>query len=218
MDDISSGNTLKPINEFRDAILDCTKNIKSNDNTFGTTVLPKVSNKLSDFMSHYVDAYHQIETTQRTVSKLHSHVMDDERDPLGGDPVDLKAFGELYKKTYDTESKEASGATEYFDELQGMLSIRRQQPVTQDEDVVVEPTVNREIPKDPITKMNIKIAVRSKKCNHLYDQTTINSYIEQRGKDRSTVKCPVAGCNNKDLKKYGFILDAETNDLIASLT
>ena len=62
---------------------------------------------------------------------------------------------------------------------------------------------------DPITKKQITEPVRNKKCNHIYEKSTIYGMIEQARENSKPVRCPYMGCNQKDFKKTDLVKDKE---------
>lgn len=220
MDDIRDGRSLNLLKQLKTSIFDCAKNLRSNDETFNISTFPKVCDTLSDLMGQYVNTIQQLEAAQRTFDQLLEKVAEDENDPNGGDPVDLIAFEEVFRQKFNCEIQES-----VTDEVEAQVTLNalirpevpQPPPPQADEEIYVEQNANKEIPKDPITKRNIKIAVRSKKCNHVYDQESIKSYISHKEKNKSKVQCPVAGCSNRAMKSNELILDDVTNALIASL-
>jgi len=220
LDDIRNQRSLNQVKQLEHSIIDCAKNIKSNDQTFNISTFSEVCDKLSDVMSEYVSSVKHLEAAQKTFVSLQENLAEDAQAPNGGDPVDLAAFEVLFRQQFDqnltevlTEGNEAQIALDAI--------VRPNQPPPRppqpDQDIYVEQNSQREIPKDPITKRNIKIAVRSKKCNHIYDQESIKSYISHKEKNKSRVQCPVAGCSNRAMKSNELVLDDETNALIQSL-
>merc|ERR1719192_2630247 len=76
-----------------------------------------------------------------------------------------------------------------------------------DDDLIVVKTEHNTI--DPITKKQIVDPVRNKKCNHIYEKSTIYSMIDLARENSKPVKCPYMGCNERDFKKTDLIKDKE---------
>jgi len=76
-----------------------------------------------------------------------------------------------------------------------------------EDDLIVVKTEHNTI--DPITKKQIEDPVRNKKCNHIYEKSTIYSMIELARENSKSVKCPYMGCNCKDFKKTDLVKDKE---------
>ena len=62
---------------------------------------------------------------------------------------------------------------------------------------------------DPITKKEIVEPVRNKKCNHVYEKSTIYSMIDLARENSKPVRCPYMGCNCRDFKKTDLVKDRE---------
>merc|ERR1711936_1218365 len=76
-----------------------------------------------------------------------------------------------------------------------------------EDDLIVVKTEHNTI--DPITKKQIVDPVRNKKCNHIYEKSTIYSMIELARENSKSVKCPYMGCNCRDFKKTDLVKDKE---------
>lgn len=74
-----------------------------------------------------------------------------------------------------------------------------------DDDLIVVKTEHNTI--DPITKKQIVDPVRNKKCNHIYEKSTIYSMIDLARENSKPVKCPYMGCNERDFKKTDLVRD-----------
>merc|ERR1712240_402683 len=78
-----------------------------------------------------------------------------------------------------------------------------------EDDLIVVKTEHNTI--DPITKKQIVEPVRNKKCNHIYEKSTIYSMIDLARENSKSVKCPYMGCNCKDFKKTDLLKDKEVS-------
>lgn len=76
-----------------------------------------------------------------------------------------------------------------------------------EDDLIVVKTEHNTI--DPITKRQIVEPVKNKKCNHIYEKSTIYSMIDLARENSKPVKCPYMGCNCRDFKKTDLIKDKE---------
>merc|ERR550517_67012 len=76
-----------------------------------------------------------------------------------------------------------------------------------DDDLIVVKTEHNTI--DPITKKQIVEPVKNKKCNHIYEKSTIYSMIDLARENSKPVKCPYMGCNCRDFKKTDLVKDRE---------
>merc|ERR1712112_377825 len=76
-----------------------------------------------------------------------------------------------------------------------------------EDDLIVVKTEHNTI--DPITKKQIVDPVRNKKCNHIYEKSTIYSMIDIARENSKPVKCPYMGCNGRDFKKNDLVKDKE---------
>lgn len=218
-DDTRTNDNLKTLTKIKQNILDCAKNIKSNDETFGISTLPDVSEKLSALMSNYVDTYQRLEAAQRTYLNLAKEVAADVAAANANDDADreflnLNDFKTLYDQTFQQENETVTTETEAHLDLQSI--IEQPQPRQEDEEVVVEAPTGQ-IPKDPITKKNIKVAVKNVVCNHIYDQGSFEAYFTQKEKAKGKCQCPVAGCQNRNIKRKDIVIDEDTNKLIESI-
>lgn len=213
-EDIEEGNLIGVVTQLKDSILDCAKCIKSNDDTFKISTLPQVSDKLREQMSVYQNVLQDVQSTQMTFTQLLENVESDSRDGNDGESINLASFEDLFNRSVgdnwginwgiNTDQTQASRA---LDQILGQ--------VNRDEDIVLEAPSQQQWPKDPITKMNIRKAVRSKQCKHTYDKKSIEGYIAQKERARSTlIACPVAGCVNRALTRDDLEPDDEANNLI----
>ena len=210
-EDIESRRTLKEIKEYKKIILDCVTNIKSNDKTFKLDTLPQISDKFHSCMSSYISTYQCIEASHLTFNQLSEEIKTHEEDgPHGGESVELAAFENKFNEILSAAYHQVGDEAEAVEQLEAMLK-------PQDEDVVIEAPNAQQIPKDPYSKKLIKVAVKNTTCKHIYDKGTIENYISQREQSKSRCPCPVAGCQNKNIKRKDLVLDDETNKLIESL-
>merc|ERR1719290_785694 len=76
-----------------------------------------------------------------------------------------------------------------------------------EDDLIVVKTEHNTI--DPITKKQIVEPVKNKKCNHIYEKSTIYSMIDLARENSKPVKCPYMGCNCRDFKKTDLVKDKE---------
>lgn len=212
-DDIEQGNYTELVGQLKDSIFDCAKSIKSNDETFKISTLPEVSGKLKELMAHYVSIMQRVEASQQTFMQLLGEVKCDLNRGNDGDAVNLATFEDLFKQTYESQLRATTAQTQSSDVLNSILGTR----IVRDEDIVEEEPRERQCPKDPITKTNIKKAVRSKQCKHTYDKRSIEEYISQKERSKSSrIACPVAGCVNKTLTRQDLEPDDEANNIIES--
>lgn len=209
LEDIRTNSMLKYIRELRTTIIDVAKNVKSNDDTFKISCLPRVSEQLSDAMSKYVDTTQEFEASQRAFNTVYAQVGEDETDRE--DDVDLAQFLELFKDEVEQEKNNSTTS-----EIEAQVELEKIIRPFVDEDIQVDPA-SRQIPKDPITRTDIRIAVRSKVCGHVYDSESIDEYFTQREKAKKRVQCPQAGCTNRNMKRQDIETDEETNKLIQAL-
>lgn len=215
LDDIRSNQTVKSINQLKTTILDCAKNIKSNDVTFSISTLPTVCDKLTELMGGYIDTMQELESCQRAFTNLHEEVLQKvDQEDGDGEFLDLEHYDNRFQ-----ELLENANQTTTTNEIEAQVTLDEIiRPPAPDEEIVVEAPL-RQIPKDPITKTAIKVAVRSTVCNHIYDKEGIENYFRQKesAKSNPTIRCPQAGCTNRNMKRSQLVLDEETNKLIQSL-
>lgn len=188
--DIKENTIKESLNQFKVCILDCTRNIKSNDDSFGISTFPVVKGKLDDSMEDYHRILKNIEASRAAFLSTYEAIDGKEVEEY----VDLENFINEFQKKIDDELNK-SGAAEPEEE------ILFENPQTH--------------PKDPITRQNIKFAIKSNVCGHIYDKEVILNYFQQR--KNKTVKCPQAGCANKKMNVEELVDDEETNILIQSL-
>lgn len=210
LQDIRQNVTLSTMKVLRKSIIDCAKNIKSNDETFNISTLPRVKDKLIQLMDDYVDTVKKIEACQNVFLKLNEEIEAIENDENNKDCVELQLvtnkFNAMIAETCQNITTEETEAQ--FD-LEEML-----RPNDDEIQQVSEPA---QVPKDPITKQNIRVAVRSTICGHVYDKESMEDYIKKKEKARKQVQCPVAGCTNRSMKRIELVPDEEINKLIQSL-
>lgn len=223
VEEINSKKTLNSIKEFRGILVDCAKNIKSNDATFGIATLEEVTPNLDALMAKYIDTVQKLEVSERVFMQLYEELEEKSREPYdeqdNNDPdaglEDLSVWEQRFRSLLDQDAEVTDQIDAHVD-LDQVLRPHQPRPSRQEEDIVVE-SGQREIPKDPISRRPIKIAMKSKRCHHIYDKTSIESYFEQKEKAKAKVRCPVAGCKSKDMKRSELVIDDETNALIESI-
>lgn len=210
LEDIRQNVTLRTMKDLRKSIIDCAKNIKSNDETFDISTLPRVRDKIIHLMDDYVDTVKKIEACQKVFLKLHEEIEAIENDENNKDCIELQfvtnKFNAMIEETCQTITTDETEAQ--FD-LEEML-----RPSDDEIQQVSEPA---QVPKDPITKQNIKVATKSTICGHIYDKESLEDYMKKKEKARKSVQCPVAGCTNRSIKRMELVLDEEINKLIQSL-
>ncbi len=84
-----------------------------------------------------------------------------------------------------------------------------------DDDLIVVKTEHNTI--DPITKKQIVEPVRNKRCNHIYEKSTIYSMIDMARENQKPVRCPYMGCNQRDFKKTDLVKDKDVLGAINNL-
>lgn len=187
--DIKENTIKESLNQLKACILDCTRNIKSNDDSFGISTFPVVKGKLDEAMEDYHRILKSTEASRTAFLSTYETIEDKEVDEY----VDLENFTREFQKKIEDEINKASAEPE--------------------EEIVLENPHTH--PKDPISRQNIKFAIKSNVCGHIYDKEVILNYFQQR--KNKTVKCPQAGCANKNMKLDELVDDEETNLLIQSL-
>lgn len=208
--DIREGTTLQFVKQLRNNIKDCAKNIKSNDDTFKLSSIQSVTDKILDLMSSYVETVQGVESSQRAFIAIYQEV-DDEESGQVEEYADLNAYTKLFEEAVAKESE-----ISMTNEVEAQVELEKIIRPYVDEDIQVE-APKRQIPKDPFTKKDIKVAIMSTNCKHVYDKETIEDYFTQREKINKRVQCPHAGCANRNMTRDELVLDEETNKLIQSL-
>uniref|UniRef100_A0A6G1SMH0 E3 SUMO-protein ligase NSE2 n=1 Tax=Aceria tosichella TaxID=561515 RepID=A0A6G1SMH0_9ACAR len=205
-EEIAEGKSLEVLKEYKKRIIDTAKHIKSNDATFNISTLPAACDDLTALMSNYTDLIRNIDAAERAFGIM-------KNDVNIAQELELSTFEELFKATVESQRRNSHLEPNAVSELKSFIL----PPAPRDEEVVVEAPTERTWPKDPITKTNIKKAVRNKVCNHIYDRASIENYIDQRNANHQRAPCPVAGCRHKNAEKKDLEPDDETNALIESL-
>mgnify|MGYP001019910426 CR=1 FL=1 len=210
LQDIRDGTTLGMINQLKESVIDCAKNIKSNDITFHISTLPTVRENLTRLMDSYLETVHSVESCQNAFTKLHEQLEQLDDDQVE-EFVDLNTYSEKFKHTIEEERAVLNSR---FDGRTAQTELNEIIGPHIDEEIQVE-APECQIPKDPITKRDIQVAVKSTVCHHIYDQDGIEEYFRQKEQAKKTrIQCPQAGCTNKNMKRTELILDEETNRLI----
>lgn len=220
-DEIRSNSTLRDLEQLRGIIIDCAKNIKSNDTTFEISTLPTVSEKLTNYMEQYIESKRKIESYQKAFLNLNQDI--DQLDE-GEDIETFEEYVELdkYSKKFDDVSNNIYSDLNRH-EIDTIKIIRSELEKIirpQEEEIQFEQAPIRQIPKDPMTKKPIKVAVRSTICNHVYDKDGIEEYfkLREQANKGNRIQCPQAGCTNKTMSRSELVSDEETNRLIQSLS
>lgn len=212
LDDIRDNITVNTVRKLKDTIIDCAKEIKSNDVTFQISTLPSVSAKLSSLMDGYSSTLKQLDTCQQAFLSVHELVEVDEDESGERDFIDLDDYLTVFKQNHDHAKSKYKKDNSAKSDLTKVL-----RPVANDEEIQVE-APQGQIPKDPITKKDIVFAMRSKVCKHVFDKTSIEDYISQcESASKTRIKCPLAGCTNKNLSRKELEPDQEINKLIQSM-
>lgn len=218
-DEIRSNSTLNDLKQLKTIIIDCTKSIKSNDATFNISTMPAVSEKLTGFMNDYVESFKKIESYQKAFIKVKEEIdkldedCDDQNIESFGEYVECdtynKMFEEIAEKHYNNSNTKEKDALLELEEI-----IRPPEEEIQ----IQAPT--RQIPKDPMTKKDIRNAIKSTVCHHVYDKDGIEEYfrLREQANRANRIQCPQAGCLNKNMSRSELVPDEETNRLIQSLS
>lgn len=205
---IRNRTTQKSFDKFRDCIIDSAKNIKSNDETFQIATLATCKDKLFNLMEDYIDFSERADACESAFSQLHEQAEaydEDEHD----DYQNLEEFANLFKSTMEQAIKPLPCRKTAIESLQKIINV--------DEEIQLAAPAMR-IPKDPVTKMDIRFAVKSTVCNHIYDKEGIETYFRQKeAAKRARIQCPQAGCTNKSMTREELVEDDETNKLIESV-
>lgn len=210
LEDIRENSTLEFVKQLRKNINDCAKNIKSNDNTFKLSTIQSVTDKITDLMGRYVDIIQDVESTQKAFLSVSGKVEDEESRQVD-EYADLSTYSKLFTDTVKQESQSST-----TNEIEATAELEKIIRPYVDEDIQEEAT-SLQIPKDPITKQDVRVAMKSTKCKHIYDKDTIEEYFLQKQKSHKRVQCPHAGCINRDMERKELVIDEETNKLIHSL-
>lgn len=208
LEDIRNSTTLKIIQQLEDSIIDCAKNFKSNDATFNINTLPTFSQKLIELMGKYSETSRKILACQGAFVNIHGQLEEEDAGELD-EYADTNKYMNLFDKFVRDEFKSLTKNTKSVTELKKIINM--------DEEIRVEAPSCNQIPKDPITKMDISFAVRSSVCNHVYDKNSIELYITQKESTKKRIQCPQAGCANKNMTKGELVADNDVNKLIQSL-
>lgn len=211
LEDIRHNVTLNTMKALRKSIIDCTKNIKSNDETFNISTLPHVSDKIIGLMGDYIDAVQRVESYQNVFLKVHEEVEAIENDETNKDPVPLDTIERRFNHLITEQNRVTT-----TNEIEAQLELDAILKPFEEEEIRVEAPA-QQVPKDPITKRDIVLAVKSTRCGHIYDKESIEDYFNQQENAKKAVRCPVAGCSNKSMKRKELYLDEETNKMIQSL-
>lgn len=211
LDDIRDSITLNSIHKLRDAIIDCAKNIKSNDATFQISTLPTVTDKLYSLMDNYAKILKETDTCQQAFLQIHDQVEQEEDEQQDRDFIDLDNYLTVFKRNHSKAKSAYPKSNPARKELARVIS-----PQTNDEEIQVEAPM-RQSYKDPITKKDIRVAVRSRVCKHIFDKDSIEDYIRQSEAAKVRIKCPLAGCTNKSLTREELELDVEINQIIQTM-
>ncbi|CAF4754360.1 unnamed protein product [Pieris macdunnoughi] len=82
-----------------------------------------------------------------------------------------------------------------------------------DSDIAI--TESQTIYNDPFTKKSIEDPVRNSMCGHIYEKEVIMKIIQ---KNKKGIKCPVAGCGNRNLIKAKHLISDEELKFRMTLT
>ncbi|XP_076136092.1 E3 SUMO-protein ligase NSE2 [Alosa pseudoharengus] len=117
-------------------------------------------------------------------------------------------FARLKQGASDAELSQHAKVIAFKDGIQNSLP-EASQPETEaedlDEDIAL--TQSQFNFTCPLTQVEMVNPVRNKKCQHYYDQEAVLSMIKTKHKSSKKFRCPVVGCDNKDVKPSDLVLD-----------
>lgn len=210
--EITSGSVRRNIEQVDNIILDCAKSLKTSDNVYKLNLLPDASSKLLKSMKSHVDTMTEIDSNERAFRDIFRKIQDKKVHDLNNpEYFETSEFLNDFGNLVATGSQRQSTTSPRLHELESIISSARP---TEDEEMVIEEPERPEIPKDPISKTTIQIAVRSKTCKHIYDKETVEKYIVS--KKTKKARCPLAGCTNTNLDIDDLQIDEDINKLIQS--
>lgn len=209
LQECESKTLLKKVHELRTILLDSVTNIKSNDATFDLNSLSVVGPELRVMMQKYIQLGKKVDSSDKafisTYKKLDGRKIDDDDQGI----PNPQEYIDTLRKTKTAEFKKLKN---FEADSERRLNELLNPP---NEDIRIEDQSARQIPRDPITRLAIKNAVKSTVCHHVYDKDSIEGYIQQRvAANKPTVKCPQAGCTNKNMTRDELIPDDEINSII----
>lgn len=117
-------------------------------------------------------------------------------------------FARLTEGASDAELSRHTKVVAFKDSIQNSLPEARQ-PETEaeelDEDIALtQSQINFTC---PLTQIEMVNPVRNKKCQHYYDHEAALSMIKTKQKSGKKFRCPVVGCDNKDVKPSDLVQD-----------
>ncbi|KAG5271028.1 hypothetical protein AALO_G00175070 [Alosa alosa] len=117
-------------------------------------------------------------------------------------------FARLKQGASDSELSQHAKVIAFKDSIQNSMP-EASQPETEaedlDEDIAL--TQSQFNFTCPLTQVEMVNPVRNKKCQHYYDQEAVLSMIKTKQKSSKKFRCPVVGCDNKDVKPSDLVLD-----------
>lgn len=195
---------------LRKALINCTRHIKSNDDTFKISTLSLINQDITDIMKSYTNTQLRMQASQHayeTTTKELNNMLDERTEEQEGIYIDDMVYKQKLEINTTNElnrisRKSGSG----FEEIDALIN-----PESMPDLVEEIQETEFQIPRDPITQHEIGIAVKSKKCNHIYDKEGIEKYFEQKAKTKKSIRCPHIGCSNKQLTREQIVIDDATN-------
>lgn len=202
--DIQQGTSRKRLARFHEILVDCAKEIKSNDDAFKISTYPQVSSELEELNKMYRSTMSSLKASEERVIKNLIKI----GNMRSSEYIDLALVKEEFQEADNSINDEADAP-----DLNALI---QNLPSDGDDVVLAEGSINKLIPRDPITKKLIQEAVRSRLCFHTYEKSSIEAYMEQKSKTRSAgrVKCPVAGCAVTSMRKNDLEPDDEMSKII----
>ncbi|XP_062394899.1 E3 SUMO-protein ligase NSE2 [Sardina pilchardus] len=117
-------------------------------------------------------------------------------------------FARLKQGASDAELGQHAKVIAFKDGIQNSLP-EASQPETEaadlDEDIAL--TQSQFNFTCPLTQVEMVNPVRNKKCQHYYDQEAALTMIQTKQRSRKKFRCPVVGCDNKDVTPSDLVLD-----------
>lgn len=205
-------STMEDVKQLKQCIIQHSKHIKSNDETFQLSTLPKISKDVVKVMNSYVETIRRIEASQKAITDVQATIEQDsfynEDDDIQEEFLDDNAYKVQFHACIEEELASSTREENAKLELDRLLF--------NNVDIVEE--VNQfTIPKDPITQQEIVTAVKSSKCKHIYDKDGIYAYFRQKEANKKQVRCPHIGCTNKNMSRSEIVPDEDTNRKIQEL-
>ncbi|XP_063055027.1 E3 SUMO-protein ligase NSE2 [Engraulis encrasicolus] len=174
----------------------------------GTADSPNLK-KMEEMMLESAKLDREIEHFVTAVNTMTSQVRHDPEAMVALSKSVKAEFARLMEGASDAELNQHPKVVAFKDSIQSSLPEANQAATEAedlDEDIAL--TQSQFNFTCPLTQEEMVNPAKNKKCQHYYEQEAALSMIKSKHKNGKKFRCPVVGCDNKDVKPTDLVLDA----------